>query len=305
MKKLILPLLALVNLFSCSNDDDALQVIEPLVISKADYEANYSPGGETFIFFATEPSSVSIPISGEDQIWDFSDLDELASGVLGGSDFYVPSNPAFPSATYFEKSTGFYGINGVNSNDFNTEIYYELNDNGIFALGLSQMEPAILDIQAIGAVLNYDVQNRTYTGFPKRPSVLFPVEYGDTPINTTGIVDAINFTVDAPAFGLNNTPGQLVYTDDVTQEVIASGTANFKGIGEKRVLVTKSVTTTIINYFLGGAPAPEALLSMLGVTDGTMFSRTYYRFIAEGTGTSGIIEVNESGTITNARFRKQ
>lgn len=305
MKKLILPLIAVFALFSCSSDDDAAQVETPLIITKADYETNYSPGGETFMLFGAEPSSVSIPVPGEDQTWDFSELDELGSAVFGGSDFIVPSNPVFPTATYFELFESFYAIADVESNTYEGEIFYELNDNGLFGLGLSQNQPAILNIPAIGAVITYEPQPRPYTGTSKLPSVLFPVEYGDTPITTTGIIDTINFTVDAAAFGLINTPGQLVYTDDERQEVIASGTANFKGIGEKRVLVVKSETTTTINYFLGGAPAPEALLSMLGATDGSVSTSTIYRFIAEGMGTAGFINVNESGTITGARFRKQ
>ena len=304
MKKFILPLMALIIFSSCSSDDDSPQAIEPLVITKADYETNYSAGGETFTLFVAATSNVSIPVVGEDQTWDFSVLNELDSAVFGGSDFLSPSNPEFPSATYFQQSLGSYAISGESSNDYEAELYNELNDNGIFDLGLSQTQPAILSIPAIGAVINYEVQNRAYTGTPKLPSVLFPVEYGDTPITTSGVIDTVSFTVDAPAFGLNNTPGQLVYSDGVTQEVIASGTANFKGIGNKRVLVTKSEATTTLNYFLGGAPAPAALLSMLGATDGSMTTVTTYRFIAEGLGTSGFIDVDESGAIISARFRK-
>lgn len=306
MKNLILPLLALLVLSSCSSDDDnAPQIVEPLVITKADYENNYSPGGETFTFFATTPSNVSIPVPGEDQTWDFSELDELASGVFGGSDFTVPSDPAFPSATYAEKITSGYAISGAESNDYEGFSFIELNDNGIFELGIGQNEPAVLNIESIGAVLTYGVQSRPYTGTTKLPNVLLPAEVGNPAVTTNGVIDVVNFTADAPAFNLNSTPGQIEYTLDDTQEVIGSGTANFKGIGEKRVLIIKTDRTTTINYFLGGAPAPEALLNLLGVTNGEVFTRTTYRFVAEDLGTSGFIEVNESGTITNARFRKQ
>lgn len=305
MKKFILPLLALLILLSCSSDDDVQQVIEPLVITKADYQTHYSPGGETFTVFATLPSNVSIPSPGEDQTWDFSELDELGSGVVGGSDFINPSDPAFPTATYVEGITGFYFISGVASNDYTGFRFHELNEDGLFGLGLVQNQTAVLNVEAIGAVINYEAQTRPYTGTPKSPRVLFPAEFGDNPITTNGVEDTSSFTVNAPAFGLNNTPGQTINTYDITQEVIASGTANFKGIGEKRVLVTKSETKTTINYFLGGAPAPAALLSMLGVTDGDTSTETTYRFIAEDLGSAGFIDVDEFGNITSARFRKQ
>lgn len=306
MKNLILPLLALMILSSCSNDDDMPeQAAEPLVITKADYEINYRPGGETQTFFATSTSNVTIPAPGEDQVWDFSELDELASAVFGGSDFIVPSNEAFPSATYAEQITGFYAISGVESIDYEGNSFFELNENGIFGLGLSQNQSVSLNVEAIGAVLNYEAQTRPYTGTPKLPSVLFPIEFGDAAVTTTGVIDTSTFTVNAPAFGLNDTPGQTTTTSDITQEVIANGTANFKGIGIKRVLVTKSLSTTTVNYFLGGAPAPEALLTTLGVTDGSSSTRTTFRFIAEGIGTAGFIDVNESETIIGARFRKE
>lgn len=306
MKKFILPLFALLILSSCSSDDDnAPQVVEPLVITQADYETNYSPGGESFTRFVTSTSNVTIPIPGEDQIWDFSSLDELGLAVFGGPNYVNPSDPAFPTATYAEAISGLYFISGVESNDYDGFRFYELSENGLFGLGLTQDQPAVLSVEAIGAVINYEAQTRPYTGTPKLPIVLFPAKFGDPAITTNGIEDTSSFTVNAPAFGLSNTPGQTVNTFDVTQEVIASGTANFKGIGEKRVLVTKSVTTTTINYFLGGAPAPAALLSMLGVTDGSTSTETTYRFIAEDLGSAGFIDVDESGNITSARFRKQ
>lgn len=308
MKKFILPSMVFFILFSCTNEDDTPnQVTEPIEITKADYETNYRPGGETYTFFAPADveSNVTIPVSGEDQAWDFSELDECCSAVFGGSEFLVPSDPAFPSATYSQKITGFFTLSGVESNDYEGEIFYELNDNGIFGLGLSQNSSASINVEALGAVINFEPQTRPYTGTPKLPNVLFPAKYGDPAITTSGIIETSSFTVDAPAFGLANTPGQTVNTIDITQEVIASGTANFKGIGNKRVLVTKSTINTTVNYFLGGAPAPEALLGQFGIADGTVTTTTTYRFLAEGLGTAGFIDVNESGTITSASFRKQ
>lgn len=308
MKKFILPLIAVTALFSCSSDDDTPAqdpVIEPLVITKADYATNYRPNGQPFTVFNASTLGVSIPVAGEDQTWDFSMLTELESGVFGGSEFLVPSNSEFPSATYYESFLGAYAISGVSSNEYAGDRFYELNDNGIYGLGLSQNESASINVAAIGAVISYTPQTRKYTGTSKLPTVLFPAKYGDAAITTSGIIDTSSFTVNAPAFGLNNTPGQTANTIDVTQEIIASGTANFKGIGNKRVLVSKTDETTTINYFLGGAPAPAALLSLLGATDGTVIKRTTYRFIAEDLGTCGFIDVDESGLITGARFRKQ
>ena len=93
-------------------------------------------------------------------------------------------------------------------------------------------------------------------------------------------------------------------TTNLKQEVIASGTATLKNIGNVRVLVVKSSYSDKTNYFLNGAPTPAALLSQLGATDGAVTTGSTYRFVAEGLGTVGILEVDATGAVTYATFRK-
>ena len=299
--------MAILAMYSCSDNDAPQPQPEPqgpLVITKADFASNYQVGGTTFSFFLVDNAAVSIPVAGEDQTWDFSTLTELDSNVNGGNLFQTPSNSAFPSATYTYGGQTTYNVSGVVSNLFDITYHIEISDAGAFDLGFSQDEPATISVPTLGATFSYPIQNRNYTGSTKNPTTIFPAQLGNPAVTTNGITDTSSFTVTAPAFGLDNTPAQTVVTTDTTHEIIASGTANLKGIGEKRVLVSKNTYTETINYFLGGAPAPPMLLSTLGVTDGASISGTTYRFIAEGLGTVGFVYVNEAGEIFSASFRK-
>lgn len=304
MKKFIIPFITLISLYSCSKDNLVSQQELPLVITKADFLTNYKVDGATFTFFEAPITTVSIPVAGDNQNWDFSTLAETSSYTDGGVKFLTPTNSAFPSATYSISGANQWNISGVMSPPYSVNLFYELNDAGVYELSFSQNESTSIDIPSLGATINFPQQNLNYTGTTKYPFVLFPAKSGNAAITTTGIKRVSNFTATAAAFGLNNTPGQTIATTSVTQEVIASGAAKLKGIGNKRVLVLKYTHSETTNYFLAGAPAPAQLLSNLGVTDGAVVTGTTYRIIGEGLGTVGVIEVNQAGVITNASFRK-
>lgn len=304
MKKFILPLMSILVLWSCSDDDTQTPVETPLVITKADYDFNYKVNGAKFGFYMVDNNAVSIPAPGENQTWDYSLLTEIFSTENGAEKFTVPSNAAFPSATYAFAGQSSYSVSGFASDTYDATYFVEISENGAFDLGFSQDEAASLNVTSLDATFSYSPQNRNYTGATKYPIVHFPAKMGNAPVTTTGIVDASSFNVTALVFGLNNVPGQTTFTANVTHEIIASGTMNLKGIGNKRVLVAKNSYTESTNYFLGGAPAPAELLMMLGVTDGASTTGITYRFIAEGLGTVGVIEVNDLGQIYAASFRK-
>lgn len=303
MKFSILPLIAAFALLSCSSDDDA--PAGPLVITKADYETNFSPNGTPYTLARVSLDEVTLPTAGQNQTWDFTTLTEVSSETFGGAELRVPNNPNFPEATYVSSAPGFYFLGGAQSPNYTAFRYYDLDDSGIYELGLEQTDAVAIDVPNLGATISFPAQTRPYTSTNNLPTVLFPIEYGDAPVSRNNITYPTDFSVFAPAFGLNNTPGQTVLTTDYTQEVIASGQANFTGIGMKRVLVLKSTSVETENYFLGGAPAPASLLNQFGATNGAVETVLYYRYVTEGLGTVGIITTDDSGTIISARFRRQ
>jgi hypothetical protein len=228
MRKLFIPVIAIATLFACSDDDNPT-VVGPLEITKADYMTNYAVNGTTFTFFTTDPSAVAIPTAGADQTWDFSTLAETNSNTSGGSGFMTPSNSAYPSATYTSSGSRTWFIGAAESGEFPSTAFVEVSDDGLFDLGYTQETEVSIPVPSLGAVISFPIQNLTYTG-SKYPTVLFPIKLGDAPMTTSGIVFNNNFVANAPALGLNNTPGQNRTTSSITQMVIASGTANLKGI---------------------------------------------------------------------------
>ena len=303
MKNLIICLLATTLIWSCQTSDTT-PTPTPLVITKADYTTNYKVGGATYNTFQASTTSVTVPTKGENQTWDFSKLAETATSTNGGATFLTPANTAYPTATYTYVSTLVRSVGGATSPSVPVTLFSEISDVGSYDLGYSQDAVSAINVPSLGATINYAVQNLTYTGTTKYPNVLFPAKFGNATTNTNGIVLTSNFTVTAAALGLNKTPGQTKITSSVTMDIVGSGTANLKGIGNVRVLVAKNTWSDITNYFLGGAPAPAALLTNLGIADGAVTTGSTYRFIAEGLGTVGFIDVNANGVITGVSFRK-
>ena len=293
-------LLATIVIWSCKTSDTTPT---PLVITKADYNKNFKAGGAVYNTFQTSPTSVTVPTKGENQTWDFSKLAETATFTNGGATFLSPANVAYPTATFTSVGTTARAVGGATSPTVAATFFSEISDAGSYDLGYSQDAVLAINVPSLGATINYAVQNFTYTGTTKYPDVLFPAKFGNATTNTNGLVFTSNFTVTAAALGLNKTPGQTKVTSSVTMDIIGNGTANLKGIGNVRVLVAKNTWSDMTNYFLGGAPAPAALLTNLGITDGAVITGSTYRFIAEGLGTVGFIEVNANGVITGASFR--
>lgn len=307
MNKLHIILFFAVALLSCSKNNDS-PTPEPLqsalVITKADYDTNYKVGGASYTFFQTPIAGITVPVSGANQTWNFSTLTETSSFPNGGAINLTPSSTAFSSATYATLGSTAWTVSGINSQPFAANFYYELNNNGIYDLGYSQNAASSIAIPSLGATIDFPIQNLNYTGTAKYPSVLFPAKFGNAAVTTNNIVSTSNYNVTASALGLNNTPAQTVLNTSVIQEVVGSGTVNLKGIGSKRVLVIKNSFSDKSNYFIGGAPAPAALLSNLNIVDCSIVTGATYRFVAEGLGTVGIIDVDNTGTITSAIFRK-
>ena len=301
MKKLMICLLATTVIWSCQKSDTTPA---PLVITKVDYNTNFKAGGATYNTFQASPTSVTIPTKGENQTWDFSKLAETTTTKSGGATFLTPANTSYPTATFTSAGTLARSVGSATSPTAPATFFTEISDAGIYELGYSQDVASAINVPSLGATISYAVQNLAYTGITKYPTVLFPAKFGNATTNTNGIVLTTNFTVTAAALGLNKTPGQTKVTSSVTIDIIGSGTATLKGIGNVRVLVTKNIWSDITNYFLGGAPAPAALLTNLGITDGAVTTGSTYRFIAEGLGTVGFIYVNANGTITETSFRK-
>jgi hypothetical protein len=117
MKKLVLPVVALLAFsIGCKKSTDT--VVTPLVLTQADFATNFKAFGtpyNTFNVNLSATTSLKIPSRGENQVWDFSTLAESSAGSNGGNSFLVPTNIAFPAATFTIPNVLTYSAAGVTS----------------------------------------------------------------------------------------------------------------------------------------------------------------------------------------------
>ena len=70
-------------------------------------------------------------------------------------------------------------------------------------------------------------------------------------------------------------------------------------------LVVKQQTTTKVNYFINGAPAPASLLSLAGITDGQVKTGISYIYYSPSIGYVGTLNMNSANTnLQSAYLRK-
>jgi hypothetical protein len=290
-------------IISCKKSDSIDPTPSPLTITKADFAQNFKPAGTSIktVDINLVSSPLSVPTSGENQSWDVSGLATINPKTT--APYIVPSNAAFTTATYGANGTTKFGFGSLSSGGTPSVSYYEVNDAGWYFLGTATSATDVLNIPSIGGTLTYAPHNITRT--PKFPQLNLPVSYGSE-TKTGSIVSTSSFIANAPAVGVVNTPGQVKVTDSVINSIIASGTLNLNTIGKVRVLVNKQTVIAKLNYFLGGVPAPTALLTTLGLTDGAVSTTVYYDYYAEGLGLVGTITSNTTGTtVASAWFRTQ
>jgi hypothetical protein len=279
-------------------------VQEPFVLQKADFANLYKPNGTTATSYTVNlmQTPISTPVAGDNQTWDFTNHAELNTNPIGGALFLTPTNAIFNTATYAVNNNSSYSLGGaVTTNNVSVTNYWELLDLGLFQNGLSQNAVAIGTVPSFGLTVNFPIQNKRLSS--SLMFIFFPAKLGDV-ITNSNIIDNTNYTVTAAAFGLNNTPGQTRETYSNSIEIIARGNANLKGFGTKRCLIAKDITSIRNNYFLGGSPAPAALLTNLGLVDGEVNTTTTYKYFCEGIGYVGYVQVNNAGAVTKADFIK-
>jgi hypothetical protein len=277
-------------------------ILPPITITKVDFSSNFKPAG-TFktadINLTSSP--LAVPIAGEKQVWTIHNLATV--NPLTKGPYITPSNAAFATATYGINRTSTFGFGSLSSSGTPSTQYLEVNDAGWFSLGNTTSATDVLNIPSIGGTLTYAPQSIANT--PKFPILNLPASYGNI-TKTGGILSTVSFIANAPAAGVNNTPGQVKTSDSVVNNIIASGTISLSNLGTPRVLVNKQTVYTKTNYFLGGAPAPAALLNTLGLTDGAVTTTVNYDFYAEVWGWVGTITSNAAGTaVVSATFRTQ
>jgi hypothetical protein len=119
-----------------------------------------------------------------------------------------------------------------------------------------------------------------------RTAIPFPCTVGSAWNTTTSRV-AVDFKLTLTAYGLNKTPGQQVFRHTEKDSVVGWGKLSVHTQSGASipydVLMVRQEVYTIDSMYLGGAPAPTALLAGFGITQGQKTGLYYaYNFFRKG-----------------------
>ncbi len=224
---------------------------------------------------------VIVPSEGPYQIWDYSGIE---GATLTEQVFQDASNDAdFPEAlNYRRRDTDFQQFT------IPYDAYEKLDETGYYPVGFKYVDTSFpLTAISGGAddVLRFPPSVVSPDG--NNYYVQFPLEYQKQWENTfSGLV---NFELTIAAFGLNQTPGFNKRTSNVTREVVGYGELvipleDGSPSNAVEALMVKSSFTHVDSFFVGGAPAPAALLNAFGIVQGETSEGLSYSFFTPGSG---------------------
>ncbi len=249
---------------------------EPIVIDSSNF--TFTPYDTMYAKFLTPESLQEFELeTGPDKVFDFSNIQttSVEDTVLDYENTY---QDFFPNATfYWENSYVIFGAY-LGTLEFEKIDHYGLKSQGFLAdsmfLPLSQDGTNYLSVPR--QVVNYT---------PELVKIPFPLSYQGMPFPATYQTKRmINATFNYPILGLNEAPVGHQQTTDYSILVAGWGTLLLPGYSEPiNVLqvVTQVVYTDTI--FLNGTPAPDVLLSQLGITQGQRTIHNSMRLYKENT----------------------
>ena len=223
---------------------------------------------------AADLTGVTNPTTGTNMTWDYSSL--TMTGAYSYQ-YWAAANPAFPTATLVD--SGFSGTI-IPGNYYYYGLYYNENANGFQTLGATVFEQHY-NIGGVTGGANdsaiFPQQNNTYATPTK--VISYPLA-----VNTSWnskYTDVVNFKLTIAAYSLNNVPS-IKKTYTVRHDtVVGWGTAKvptLSGSATAPVLMVKRTIVTIDSFFMGGGPAPGALLTAFGLVQGQQKTNNRYSF---------------------------
>lgn len=250
----------------------------PHVFTKANGPQN--PVGTDTVYGVTLSQVPSSIPDAQNHIWDFSNVGTAsykyyavfaaATGVGSATHSNLAYVDIAPGMKYQTKLMFAVEANGIKT-------YGERLARQAFSLGAQSGNPADSLV-----VLQQDV---TYTA----PQVQMPypatigTKWNSTSKSITNLT--ISYTPPSPLPPMTNQPAQRKSTITSTCEVVGWGAVRVKRLdgkssGAASVLQVKSTVSTQDSLFINGSPAPAALLTAAGLTQGEtriVYQKSYYR----------------------------
>jgi hypothetical protein len=224
-------------------------------------------------------SSVSTPSVGSNMTWDFGSSVPTSTAT---NDYIIETDPAFTASgvdIYLDEFKSFnpnFGYNISHEMDFNSN---GVDDKALYVYAQSY------DLASFtGSNLDsLKMQEQKIILSSPRKIIKFPMTQGS--IWQSSSRRAVNFSLSVAAYGLNNTPAQHVFYMNRNDSIIGYGKLRIYTIAGPSayydVLMSKTTQITKDSFYLAGAPAPTALLTAFGVTQGqeieSQFNYNFYR----------------------------
>ncbi|GEM_PF-3705732 len=239
-----------------------------IVVKSTDYRL---PVGSDVGSIRGESVSLPIPNVGEDVTWDYRTTIGLGTNYPLNFNAY-DNNPNFPGSTAMFNYTPSLGTIELKE----SRGYFTYNDNGLYDSGF-ETEAGVYSLTSVSGGPNDNLTMLNSFNYNTDYKLIdFPLTYGKSWTSNKRAVTP--FTLFLQLFQVNNTPGELVQSETITNEVVGYGTLRVAEMDGVPALLVKNTYTSIDSVYLGGAPAPTSLLNAFGITQGQITISTVYNF---------------------------
>ncbi|HXL55296.1 MAG TPA: hypothetical protein VN958_03500, partial [Chitinophagaceae bacterium] len=253
------------------------QAQQPITLT---YKNFTMPAKAKYFYQGADAAGVAIPTQGANQKWDYSNLTKNDANSNAVS--YVPASyPAYPTA--LRQFNNFFPLAGIPIAQTNIE---GNDENSYHGLG-THFDRQAFSLQLLtGSATDSLIIVRQNVHEPHQIWEKYPVTYLTSFMSHS--ISVTNFQLSIAAFGLDHVPGQFVQHTYDKREVVGWGKVRIPTASGPsdyiRALLQKLTVLKVDSVYLGGAPAPAALLAAFGVTQGETTNSYYqYRFYHRGT----------------------
>jgi len=261
------------------------------------------PAGLTDLFYGGTTLGFNPPTEGTGQVWDYSDSE--VTNVY--SDTYIDATDDTDFPTALNKSFLFLNFQGMLSRSY---IYESVDSDGWYDQGFVIMDTTH-SIAAISGgandVIHFPGQVQPYEG--RLDYLPFPASYGV--LWNPGHTEYIDFNLTVEAYGLNNVPAQRKRYVSQARSVVGEGSLRIPDMNGNpsghldALLIKVEASTMVDSFFVGGQPAPDALLAAFGLTQGdfTQFNDRYIFYVPGFVSNVANVNLNTFGSVSGFIYR--
>jgi hypothetical protein len=265
MKQFLLTFLLCMAFFSAS-------MTAQITINRADFAFSSTVNDSIMAKSLTKTGAV-LPTFGNNQTWDYTalkdSLPDVNKAFYGTAASFGTVPAALSDATNAYNYTSAFQIFSYSS-----RAYMKLDATGFAQIGYAtnggRFSIASISGGATDSLIFPPSVNRfssawTAYKFPMTANTAWRSNFRDT----------TNFQLTVAGFGLNKTPGARVRTVTQTDTIVGWGTVRLKNpsggaVLSYAVLLNREIVSGVDSFFVGGAPAPSAILTAFGISQGSV-----------------------------------